>query len=283
VKQLRMVLFLTFIFMLVEFVGGYYTNSLALMSDSVHMLTDTVALGLSLFAFFLSSLPVSDARTFGFYRMEILAAFLNGIFLVLLSIAIVVGAVQRYRNPEPILAVEMFWISLAGLLFNLLGAWLLTRGDHSHPNMKGALFHVLGDALGSLGAIVAAGLAHFYGWLRADSVVSLLIAVIIVVSAFRLIMDTAHVILEGTPGHLNIDDIRRALAQTPGVKDVHDLHVWSITAGMVSLSVHIVMDETSSHQALLLELKNILKEEFQIEHATIQIESQSLAQQEPAY
>jgi cobalt-zinc-cadmium efflux system protein len=279
-KQLKRVMLLTLSFMFVEAIGGYYTNSLALMSDAIHMLTDTAAIGLSLFAFFMSSQPATDSRTFGYYRLEILAAFINGLFLALLSCAVIWGAWTRYHNPVSIKAFEMGIIAFAGLLFNLVGAWLLIKGDPDHLNIRGALFHVLGDALGSVGAIVAAVLVYFFHWDQADSIVSMIIAVIIIASAYRLILDTAHVILEGAPHHLDTDEIRKAIGAIDLIKEVHDLHVWSITSGMVSLSVHVVADEGPRHD-LLCTIRDLLKDKFKIEHVTIQIEDKSLKSHEP--
>jgi cobalt-zinc-cadmium efflux system protein len=281
IKQLKIVIALTFLFMIAEVVGGFYTGSLALMSDAAHMLTDAVALGLSLFAFVVSSKPATPSKTYGYLRMEILAAFLNGIFLAVIAIGIVWGAIQRLNAPQEIKAVEMFWISSLGLAFNLVGAWLLTHADHDHPNMRGALFHVLGDALGSLGAMVAAALIYFYGWVNADAIVSIIISVIILASSYKLILDTAHVILEGTPTHLNIDEIQKKLESFAGVKEVHDLHVWTITSGMISLSVHVVTEEKTDSHKLLLDLRKMIQTDYSIDHTTIQIEAESLKKQEP--
>jgi cobalt-zinc-cadmium efflux system protein len=278
--HLKIVITLTLAFMLVEVIGGYYTNSLALISDAAHMLTDAAALALSLFAFFMSSQPATDERTYGYLRFEILAAFINGIFLVLISLAILWGAWNRYLAPVEVKSVEMFWISTVGLLFNLFGAWLLMRGDHHNLNVRGALFHILGDALGSVGAIIAALLIYFNGWTQADPIVSAIIALIIIVSAFRLLLDTTHVILEGTPHHLDAEEIRQAISGMGLVKEVHDLHVWSITSGMVSLSVHVVAEPGSRHD-LLCGIRDMLKSKFHIEHVTIQIEDESLRSLEP--
>ncbi len=279
-KQLKRVIILSLAFMVIEAVGGYYTNSLALVSDSVHLFTDVIALGLSFFAFYLSTQPATDVRTFGFYRLEILAAFINGIVLVLLSCAIAWGAWIRYQNPVEIKAVEMFWISTAGLIFNLFGAWILIHGDHKNLNMRGALFHILGDALGSAGAMIAAALVYFFSWNKADPLVSVAIAIIIIASSFRLILDTAYVILEGTPHHLNTESIRKSISSISLVREVHDLHVWSITSGMVSLSVHVVAEPGSRHK-ILCNIRDMLKDKFSIEHVTIQIEDESLKAQEP--
>ena len=281
-KQLLRVLLITLIFMAVEAIGGYYTNSLALMSDAVHMLADTGALALSLFAFFMSSRPTSDARTYGYYRLEILAAFINGLFLIILSLAIMWGAWVRYQSPVEVKSLEMFWIALLGFVFNLGSAWLLIKGDHKNLNIQGALFHILGDALGAFGAMVAAILIYLYGWHQADPIVSVVIALIIIASSFRLILDTTHVILEGAPLHLDTDEIRCAIREVSEVMEVHDLHVWTITSGMISLSVHVVAAEGSRHQ-ILCSIRDMLKDKFEIEHVTIQIEDQSLRPLEPHY
>jgi cobalt-zinc-cadmium efflux system protein len=282
-KQLSRVLAITILFMCVEAVGGYYTNSLALMSDAVHMLADTGALALSLFAFYMSAKPTSDARTYGFYRFEILAAFINGVFLVILSLAIIWGAWLRYNDPVQIKSLEMFGISFLGFFFNLVSAWLLIKGDHKNLNIKGALFHILGDALGAFGAMVAALLIYNFGWHQADPVVSVIIAIIIIASSFRLILDTTHVILEGAPHHLDTDQIRRSIQGIPQVLEVHDLHVWSIASGMISLSVHVVADAAAGNHKLLCVIREMLKEKYEIDHVTIQIESQSLRTSEPHY
>jgi cobalt-zinc-cadmium efflux system protein len=281
IKQLRRVLILTLSFMIVEGVGGYYTNSLALFSDAIHMLADAGAIGLSLFAFMMSAKPATDDRTYGYHRLEILSAFINGIFLVVLSLLIIWGAWIRYNNPAEIKAVEMFWISTAGLIFNLVGACLLIKASHENLNIRGALFHVLGDALGSVGAMTAALLVYFFNWRQADPIVSVVIAFFIIASSFRLILDTAHVILEGAPLHLDTNQIRKAICNTKLVREVHDLHVWSITSGMVSLSVHVVAETKGSSHDLLCQIREMLKETFQIEHVTIQIEDESLKIHEP--
>jgi len=267
--------------MLVEGIGGYYTNSLALFSDAIHMLADAGAIGLSLFAFMMSSRPPTDDRTYGYHRLEILSAFINGIFLVILSVLIIWGAWVRYNSPAEIKSVEMFWISTAGLLFNLVGAYLLVKASHENLNVRGALFHVLGDALGSFGAMVAALLVYFLNWQQADSIVSVVIAFFIIASSFRLILDTAHVILEGAPLHLDTSQIRKAIGSISLVKEVHDLHVWSITSGMVSLSVHVVAETKGSSHDLLCTIRDMLKQDFKIEHVTIQIEDESLRIHEP--
>lgn len=280
ISQLKKVLALTLCFMAVEFIGGLYTNSLALISDAGHMLTDALAISLSLFAFYLSSLPATSQKSFGYYRIEILAAFINGVFLVILALGICWGAWQRLFEPVNVLSKEMFAIASVGLIFNLFGAWLLSQGDKDNPNMKGALFHVMADALGSIGAIIASALIFFFDWTAADSLVSFAIALIIIVSAFRLILDATNGILEGCPIHLNSDEIYEAISTTPHVTETHDLHVWGIGAGMVSLSVHVVSKDVKNHE-LLLTLRQMLKARFDIEHVTIQIEEESLRPSEP--
>lgn len=282
VSRLRLVFIITLSFMFVEALGGYLTNSLSLMSDAAHMLTDSAALGLSLFAFFISSRPASDEKTYGYYRFEILAAFFNGVFLVLIAIAISWSAWQRFNSPVEVKAAEMLGIAIVGLLFNLLAARLLTQGGHHHHhNVKGALYHVLSDALCSIGAIIAALLMLFFGWTQADPIASWVIAGIILIGSARLVLDTFHMIMDGTPPHLDLEDIRNSIKKFPHVVEVHDLHVWNITSGLVSLSVHVVAEECSRHK-LLCGLRDMLKDSYKIEHVTIQIEDTSLKNMEPS-
>ena len=283
VQSLRLVFGLTAVFMVVEAVGGFVTNSLALLGDAVHMLTDIAALALSLFAFWMSTRPATDRKTYGYLRFEILAAFVNGVFLIILSLTIMWHAYQRLLAPETVKAPEMIAIATIGLIVNIFGAWILMKGNQHNLNMRAALFHVIGDGLGSVGAIGAGFLIYFFGWNRSDPVISFVIAGIIIVSAFKIILDTTHVILEGVPHHIDTNEIIKILKMLDHVVEVHDLHVWSIISGIVSLSVHIVAAESDDcfHHALLLSARKTLLEKFHIEHVTIQIEDRSLRDHEP--
>lgn len=272
-KRVAVVFFITIGFMLVEAVGGWMTNSLALLSDAGHMLTDAAALGLALFAFWLAARPMSPRHNFGLYRAEILAAFINGVALIVLAALIVREAWFRLARPPEINFKGMLIISVIGLLVNLLGAYILSKGGKENLNMRAALFHVAGDALGSIGAIAAALIIMFTGWLAADPVVSFMISGIIVIGAVRLVGDSAHVILEGTPKSIDLVAVESAMLDHPQVKDVHDLHVWTITSGFESLAAHVVLeDDAMDPDSILADLGQILENKFKITHTTIQLE-----------
>lgn len=270
-------LFLSFIiitaYMVVEVIGGIMTNSLALLSDAGHMLSDAAALGLSLFAIKLGERKATVGKTFGYKRFEIIAAALNGITLILISIYILVEAYQRFLNPPEVQSLGMLTISSIGLLVNIIAAWILMKGDKDENlNVRSAFLHVLGDMLGSVGAIVAALLIYFFDWGIADPIASVAVAILIIISGWRVTRDSFHILMEGVPVHINIEEIRLALTGLPDVKDVHDLHVWSITSGVLMLSCHISINENGIHDAVLNKSQTLLHDQFEIEHSTIQIE-----------
>lgn len=259
--------------MIAEFVGGWLTNSLALIADAGHMLTDVAALSLTLAAIWFASRPATAQKTFGYYRLEILAAFINGIALVLLSSFVIYEAYERFYEAPVVKGAQMMAIAFGGLCINLLAAYLL-HSDHEHDlNMRGAWLHVMGDALGSVAAITAGVLIFAFGWLWADAVSSVLISLIIIFSAWNLIRESVNVLLEGTPAHINLKAVEETIRATENVADVHDLHVWTITSGMDALSVHIIYEPEVSQAALLKTLRQKLHDEFGIDHLTIQMET----------
>lgn len=271
--RLKIALGLTFAYMIAEAVGGWLTNSLALIADAGHMLTDVAALSLTLAAFWFGSRAATSKKTYGYYRLEILAAFVNGIALVLLSIWIGVEAFGRFQTPPEVAGAEMSLIAAGGLAVNLIAAYLL-HADHKHDlNMRGAFLHVMGDLLGSVVAIAAGVLIIAFGWLWADAAGSVLIGVIIVAGAWRLIMDSVNVLLEGTPAHINLAAVESTILQTDGVDGVHDLHVWTISSGIEALSAHISHDESVRHSDLLVQIRKKLHDRFGIDHLTIQMET----------
>jgi cobalt-zinc-cadmium efflux system protein len=281
-KRVIWVLVLTASFMGVEFVYGLLSNSLALVADSFHMLTDVAALGLTLFAFYISLRPATDKNTFGFYRMEILVAFVNGVLLAVMAIGIMIQAVERLKEPPDVAASQVMVVAFIGLVINLVSGYILAQGQKDNLNMRSALFHVMGDALASVGTLASSALILWKGYVWADPIMSAIIAVIIIFSAYRLISDTVHVILQGVPVHVNVQAIREALQSLEGVSELHHLHVWSLSSKKVILSVHLV--EGGERKANLLErAKHLLKEKFEIHHTTIQIEAQSLKAQEPGF
>jgi len=264
--------------MLAEAIGGWLANSLALLADAGHMLTDVAALSLTLGAIWFASRPATAYKTFGYYRLEILAAFVNGIALVLISLWVIYEAYNRWNAPQEIHGTEMTMVAVGGLLVNIIAAFLL-HGGHEHDlTMRGAWLHVMGDLLGSVTAIIAGVLILAFNWIWADALTSVLISLIIIFGAWNLIKESVNVLLEGTPAHINLRAVEQAILQTRKVQNVHDLHVWTITSGMEALSVHIVHQKEVSEANLLQEIREKLHDEFGIDHLTIQMET--LAEEE---
>lgn len=262
--------------MIAEAVGGWLINSLALVADAGHMLTDVAALTLTLFAIWFAARPATSRKTYGYYRLEILAAFVNGVALVLLSIWIIYEAVERWQAPPEIAGGHLISIAAGGLIVNIVAAYLL-HSDHKHDlNMRGAFLHVMGDLLGSVAAVIAGALILFYGWLWADALGSVLISVIIILGAWRLILESVNVLLEGTPRHINLAAVESTILETAGVGGVHDLHVWTISSGIDALSAHISHDDSVSHSDLLAVVRGKLHDRFGIDHLTIQMETLDL-------
>lgn len=273
VGRLRLALVLTFIYMLAEAFGGWLTNSLALIADAGHMLTDVAALSLTLGAIWFGSRPATAKKTFGYYRLEILAAFVNGIALVLLSIWVIYEAVRRWQSPPDVNGLRLTIIAVGGLIVNIVSAKLL-HGDHKHDlNMRAAWLHVMGDLLGSVTAIVAGVLIVAFGWLWADPVCSVVISLIIIFGAWRLILESVNVLLVSTPAHINLTAVEQTILETTGVGGVHDLHVWTISSGIEALSAHISHDESVVHSELLVNVREKLHERFGLDHLTIQMET----------
>lgn len=276
----KKVLLISFIiitaYMVIEAVGGFLTNSLALLSDAGHMLSDSISLGIGLLAFTLGEKVANYSKTYGYKRFEILAAFFNGITLLLISLYIFYEAYQRFTNPPEIASTGMLVIASIGLLVNIVVAWILMRGDtEDNLNLRAAFLHVLGDLLGSVGAVTAALLIMFFGWSWADIVASVLVALLVFISGLRVTNDAIHVLMEGTPKNIDIKEIIHIMENVSGVQSIHDLHVWSITSGQNALSCHAVVDGNLSimeSQDILRNLEHELKHKG-IGHITIQLEN----------
>lgn len=272
-RKLTTVLVLTAIYMVAEVVGGWWTGSLALLADAGHMLTDVAALGLALTAAWFGSRPATSHKTFGYHRLEILAALVNGVALVVISILILYEAYQRWAAPPIVQGKLVMLVATGGLAINLISARILHGRHEIDLNMRGAWLHVISDALGSLGAIVAGGLMWVYGWYAADPLFSALIGVLIVWSSWRLIRESTNVLLEGTPAHINLAAVEDSILRTDGVANVHDLHVWTITSGREALSAHVIHAYEVSQPELLKELRAKLHDRFGVDHLTIQMET----------
>jgi len=278
--SLKTALIITSVFLVAEFLGALYTNSLALLADSGHMLTDVAALSLSFFAMRFVSRRATPRKTYGFYRVEILAALLNGVFLVLIALYIFYEAYDRVTNPQEVKADWMLVVAAIGLLANLVSAWILFGKYHESLNVRGAFFHVLTDAIGSIGAIVASLAIIVSGYQIADPLISMGVAVLILWSSWVLIRDAVDILLEGTPAHINIVSLREQLARVHGVSSVHDLHVWTLTSGVLAMSCHVVADgQDFNRTELLSRVNDVARERFHIDHTTIQIEERNLPQE----
>jgi cobalt-zinc-cadmium efflux system protein len=284
-RRLAIVLGLAAVYMVAEVVGAALTNSLALLADAGHMLSDSGALALSLFALWIAQRPPTATHTYGFHRTEILAALANGAALVGVSIYIFVEAYRRLGDPPQVAGGAMMGIAVGGLVVNLASLWILSGGRDESLNVRGAWLHVLTDALGSVGAIVAGALILGPGWQWADPVASVLIGVLVLYSSWALLRETVGVLMEGVPGHIDFDDVRSVLEALPGVRSAHDLHVWTITSGMVALSAHVAVGK-DAHGPLLTEIRDVLHARFGIDHITVQMEPEGFDQcegcEEPA-
>ena len=272
-RRLSIVLIFTSVYMVAETFGGWWTGSLALLADAGHMFADVAALTLALTAVWVGARPATPRKTFGYYRLEILAALINGVALVLVSFLILYEAYQRWANPPLVRSTAMILVAAGGLLVNLSCAWLLHRDREEDLNVRGAWLHVIGDALGSVGAIIAGALMAMFGWYAADPLFSSIIALLIVWSSWHLIRESTNVLLEGTPAHINLAAVEDAILETAGVDDVHDLHLWTITSGREALSAHVIHAHAISQPDLLKELRTKLHDRFGVDHLTIQMET----------
>jgi len=265
------VLLVTAVFMVVEFVAGWVANSLALLADAGHMFTDVAAIVLALFAAWVARRPATPDKTFGYLRYEILAALVNGAALLVLAGGIVWDAVRRLGAPPDVDARLLTGVAVVGLLVNLYAARVLHAGHTESLNIRGAYLHVLGDLLGSVGAVLAGVVILATGWLAADPIISIGIAGLILIGAVRLVRESVDVLLEATPGHVSLGQVERSIAEIPGVEDVHDLHVWTVTSGVVAMSGHAVVAEPERGQAVLETVQQRMAG-LGIRHVTLQIE-----------
>jgi len=277
-RGLTIALIITAAIMILEFVGGLVTNSLALLSDSGHMLSDVSSLVLSLAAIWFATKPASPSKTYGFYRFEILAALFNGITLFVVAGFILWEACKRFYAPPEVSSLSMILIASVGLIANLMSAVALMRqGDvKNNLNLRSAYLHVLGDALGSVGAVIAGIIMLAFGWYVADPIISVLVSLLILRSAWEVIKNTVHILMEGTPITVNQEDVKATLTEINGVIDVHDLHIWTITSGLDSLSCHLLVTENANSQAILQQAISQIEKRFKIQHTTIQIETSAI-------
>jgi cobalt-zinc-cadmium efflux system protein len=259
--------------MIIEAVGGWLSGSLALLADAGHMLTDAGALGLSLLSCWIALRPANDSKTYGYRRWEILAALINGAALFGIAAWVIVEAFQRIQNPQPIRADLFLVVAAAGLIVNLVSLRVLHDLRHGSLNTRGAYLHVLGDALGSAGALTAAAVIALTGWTLADPIISIALALLILFGAWQLLKESTDILLEAVPGHVSMSEVQRRMLGVPGVTAVHDLHVWTVTSGMVAMSGHAIVPELASHPEVL-EVVRLEMAQLGIAHVTIQLEVQ---------
>lgn len=273
-KRIFLAIALTGLIFLAEFIGGLWTGSLALLSDSAHVFMDAFALGLSYLAIRVAALPANDRHTYGYHRMQVLAAFVNGTTLLFISFEIIKEAIHRFQNPEPIVAGPMLLVAIIGLIVNIIVAMVLREHDHEDLNTRSAFLHVMGDAVASVGVIVAGIAIYFTGQYWIDPLVSLLISLLILYSSGRLLKETIHILAEGIPSGMKASEIAEMMKTVPGVTEVHDLHIWTVSPRFVALSAHVVLDDQTLSQSerIMGEFKNLLSTQYDIDHTTIQFE-----------
>jgi len=289
-KSFIISMLLTAVILVAEVIGGYWTGSLALLSDAAHVFSDILALGLSYLALRLSALPPNSRHSYGYHRMEVLAALVNGVSLVVIAIEIFAEAWQRWQNPQAIKSAETIFIASIGLVINLVIIFVLGRHSHEHEedeekrerediNVHSAFLHVLGDVAATVGVMVAAGIIWFTGWMWVDPLMSVFIGILILVSSWRVLKSSLHILVEGVPENLSVEKIGQSMASVTGVQDVHDLHIWSICSGHIALSSHVITENQPlvESDGIMAELKKRLSK-FGIEHTTIQLECSACGQ-----
>jgi cobalt-zinc-cadmium efflux system protein len=270
-KHLLIVLLMTGTFMVIEVVGGLFTGSLALLADAGHMLTDVAALGLSAFAMWMAARPYTPEKSYGYHRAEILAAVTNAVVLLSLSVWILYEAYRRVFEPPNVIGVPMLLIGLVGLAVNVVSMKLLADESASSLNVRSAYLEVLSDAISSVGVILGGGIIWMTGWVLIDPLLSAGISIFIVWRTWGLLTQAVHVLMEGVPTHLNAREVGQAMAGVPGVKGIHDLHIWTITSGLDALSSHVVVSVGEDRDEVLDRLQQLLRDHFGIDHVTLQI------------
>ena len=259
-------------FAIIEAVGGWWSSSLALLGDAGHMLTDATALGLAAFAAWVARQPPSARHSYGLVRAEIIAALVNGLFMLLIVLGIAWYAVERLRNPQPVMGGTVMVIAAIGLIVNIIVAVILHRSEKT-LNTRAALLHVMGDLLGSVAALFAGIVIYFTGWMPIDPILSLVICALILYASIGLLREVLHVIMEGVPRYIDLPEVGQAMAAVNDVESIHDLHIWTLSSGMVALSAHVVVGDMARWQDILTAQRNLLHDQYAIDHITLQPES----------
>lgn len=273
-KDLLIALSITLLMMVVEIIGGLLSNSLALLSDAGHMFIDNISLLLSFFAMKFATMPATEKKTFGFYRLEILAALINGVTLVLISLYIIYEAYFRIIHPQPVHGMLMLVIAVIGLVANIIGAAVLMKHRHTNLNIHGAFLHIMGDAAVSVGVIIGGIVIVNTGWYLIDPILSILISCVIIYGAWQLLKESVNILLESAPAHINIKSVAAEIAKIKGVREAYHIHLWTITSGVYALSAHVLIDDqlVSGSRELIDEIRSLLLRKFNVLHSTIQLE-----------
>lgn len=264
-------LVITIGFAVIEAIGGWWSSSLALLSDAGHMLTDATALGLAVFAMWIAKQPPSARHSYGLVRAEVVAALVNGLFMLVIVAGISINAIERVRNPQPVMGGTVMVIAAIGLIVNIIVAVILHRSEKT-LNTHAALLHVMGDLLGSVTALLAGIIIYFTGWMPIDPILSLVICALILYSSMGLLREVLHVIMEGVPRYIDLPEVGQAMAAVNDVESVHDLHIWTLSSGMVALSAHVVISDMGQWEGILAALRTLLHDQYAIDHVTLQPE-----------
>lgn len=264
---------LTFLFMIAEFTGGFFSKSLALISDAGHMLSDAVSMGIAIWAIKAGSKSHDLSKTFGYKRTEVIAAFVNGITLVAVSLLILKEGIQRLFEPVLINENQLILIASLGFLVNLIVAFILFKNSKESINVRGAFLHVISDLLGSVGAIGAGLIIKYTGWAYADPLISIIIAILIMFSSYRLLKETYNTLMEGSPEHIDFQEVIDTVKSINNVQDVHDLHIWSLNESQIILTAHIITEVNSDSRTIISDIKKILHKNFNVNHSTLELET----------
>lgn len=279
-RPLIWVFALSFLYLFAEIIGGLLSGSLALLADAGHMAIDVFAIALSLFATWIAQKPPTERNTYGYYRAEILAALLNGATLVAIALWIIYEAWERFRSPIQVQGSLMTIVAVGGLVVNLVSLYLMNHGSHrDNLNMRGVWLHIWTDTLGSVAAIGAGAVVWKFNWAPADPLISIVISILILYGSWNLLSECVNVLLEACPRHIDVTKVKTSMEQIQNVTDVHDLHVWTVTSGVISLSAHVGIKEDGKPVKILADLTGVLKREFGIEHVTLQLEPTSYTHQ----
>lgn len=287
-QRLGVVLVTTSIYFVAELVGGYLGNSLALISDAFHMLTDMAALSLGMLTLWMASRPAAGGKTYGYLRAEILGALLNGLMLWVVVAFLFVEALHRIREPAPVAAAPVMVIALGGLLINVFAAGMTSRGEEHHDwragiAMRSVFIHVISDLLGSIGVLIAGGVIYFTGWTMVDPLVSMFIGLLILFGSWGLIREGVDILMESVPARIDLEELRGDLLSTTGAEEVHDLHVWCLTSHEVALSAHAVVSAGADPDQVLADMSHMLENKFKIRHMTVQLERNNRREREPGH